>query len=260
MAEATVILEVHEGVATVRINRPDKLNALNASVRKELRDAFERIAADPSIGAVIVTGTGEKAFVAGADIEELSRLDEGSGRRFSDEGQALFNLIESLDRPVIAAVNGYALGGGCELALACHMRIASASAKFGQPEVNLGTIPGYGGTQRLTRLVGKGKALEMILTGEAIDAQEAHRIGLANTVVPPAELMATAERVARMIMTKGPKAVANALRAVRDADERHLSGGQEAEAALFGQCCGSDEFHEGTAAFLQKRKPQFRNA
>ncbi len=260
MADPTVLIEIHDGVATVRINRPDKLNALNTSVRTGLREAFERIAADPTIGAVIMTGAGEKAFVAGADIEELSRLDEGSGRRFADEGQALYNRIESLDRPVIAAVNGYALGGGCELALACHIRIASSSAKFGQPEVNLGTIPGYGGTQRLTRLVGKGKALEMILTGEAVDAQEAHRIGLANAVVPPADLMATAERMARTIMTKGPRAVAHALRAVQDADERHLSGGLEAEAALFGQCCGTDDFREGTAAFLQKRKPQFRNA
>jgi len=259
MADPTVLTEVDEGVAVVRINRPDKMNALNASVRKELREVFERIKSDAAVSAVIVTGSGEKAFVAGADIEELSRLNEGTGRTFAEEGQALYNLIETLGKPVIAAVNGYALGGGCELALACHIRIASDRAKFGQPEVNLGIIPGYGGTQRLPRLVGKGRAAELILTGDQIDAAEALRIGLVNKVVPAAELIPAAKQMARVICTKGPRAVGHALRAIQETDERSLNDGQLVEASLFGQCCGTEDFQEGTKAFLGKRKPQFRN-
>ncbi|MBI3586812.1 MAG: enoyl-CoA hydratase/isomerase family protein, partial [Ignavibacteriales bacterium] len=200
---STIIVTTTERIATVTINRPDKLNALNAQAKAELMQAFEIIKNNSSVDVVILTGAGEKAFVAGTDIKELTELNTESGKFFSEGGQAVFNLIENLGKPVIAAVNGYALGGGTELALACHIRIASENAKFGQPEVNLGIIPGYGGTQRLARLVGKGRAMELILTGDQIDAQEAYRIGLVNKVVPQAELMKTAEALAQKILSKG---------------------------------------------------------
>ncbi|MEX1139266.1 MAG: enoyl-CoA hydratase-related protein [Bacteroidota bacterium] len=255
----TILIETKDRVAVITINRPDKLNALNALTKKELAEVLESIKADTGVDVVVITGAGEKAFVAGTDIQELTALTVESGKEFASKGQAVFNLIENLGKPVIAAVNGYALGGGCELALACHIRLAAENAKFGQPEVNLGIIPGYGGTQRLGRLVGTGRAMEMILTGDPIDAQEALRIGLVNKVVPIADLMSSSLTVAQKICSKGQVAIRLALKAVNMTRETNLSDGQELEASLFGVCCGSEDFTEGTTAFLQKRKPQFRS-
>jgi len=259
MIYETLKIERRDRIAFVTINRPDKLNALNAQAKSELKELFLDLQKDADVDVVILTGSGEKAFVAGTDIKELTTLDEPSGRRFSEAGQAVFNLIENLGKPVIAAVNGYALGGGAELALACHIRIASDSAKFGQPEVSLGIIPGYGGTQRLARLVGKGRAMEMILTGEQVDAPEALRIGLVNKVVSLPELMKSAESMAQKIVSKGQLAVRSALMAINAADEASLASGQSFEAELFGRCCASEDFKEGTSAFLEKRKPAFKN-
>jgi enoyl-CoA hydratase len=246
-------------IALVTINRPEKLNALNAETKAELLELFNELKNDSTIDIVILTGAGEKSFVAGTDIGELTALDETSGKEFSQQGQKLLQLIENLGKPVIAAVNGYALGGGCELALACHLRIASENAKFGQPEVNLGLIPGYGGTQRLARLIGKGRAMEMILTGNPIDANEAFRVGLVNKVVLQSELLSTAENVARTILSKGQVAIRMALEAVNMTQETTQSDGQALEATLFGVCCGTEDFKEGTKAFLEKRKPEFKN-
>jgi len=255
----TLLVEAKNRIAFVTINRPDKLNALNEQAKAELKQAFENFRDDANVDVVILTGAGEKSFVAGTDIKELTELNSESGRSFSQGGQGVFNLIENLGKPVIAAVNGYALGGGCELALACHIRIASENARFGQPEVNLGVIPGYGGTQRLARLVGKGRAMEMILTGDQCDAQEALRIGLVNKVVPQSELLKAAEEIATKIISKGQIAIRNALKAVSATSETFLNEGQTAEARLFGDCCGTEDFKEGTKAFLEKRKPAFKN-
>ncbi|MCX6143969.1 MAG: enoyl-CoA hydratase-related protein [Ignavibacteriales bacterium] len=255
----TLQCDRRDRIAFITINRPDKLNALNALAKSELKQLFLDIQHDAEVDVVIVTGSGEKAFVAGTDIKELKELDEQQGRIFSERGQEVFNLIENLGKPVIAAVNGYALGGGAELALACHIRIASDNAKFGQPEVNLGIIPGYGGTQRLARLVGKGRALELILTGEQIDAQEALRIGLVNKVVTLPELMISAESMARKVIGKGQVAVRLALMAVNATQEVSLASGQAFEAELFGRCCASEDFKEGITAFIEKRKPVFKN-
>lgn len=256
---STIVVEIKTRTAYITINRPDKLNALNAQAKSELKQAFESIKNDSNVDVVVLSGAGEKGFVAGTDIKELTELNTESGKVFSEGGQSVFNLIENLGKPVIAAVNGYALGGGMELALACHIRVASENAKFGQPEVNLGIIPGYGGTQRLARLVGKGRAMEMILTGDQIDAQEAHRIGLVNKVVPQAELLKTAETIAQKILSKGQLAVRFALKAVNMTAETNLTDGQALEASLFGLCCGTEDFKEGTKAFLEKRKPEFKN-
>lgn len=254
-----ILVERREPVAVVTINRPEKLNALNRKVKSELKEVFSAVKDDNAIRVVILTGIGEKSFVAGTDIQELNELDQEKGKEFSAAGQELFNLIENLGKPVIAAVNGYALGGGCELALACHVRIAADNAKFGQPEVNLGVIPGYGGTQRLARLVGKGRAMELILTGSQIDAQEAYRIGLVNKVVPQTELRRTAEALAESLTSKPQIAVRLALKAVNMSDETNLTDGQELEATLFGLCCATEDFREGTKAFLEKRKPSFQH-
>ncbi|HXG01095.1 MAG TPA: enoyl-CoA hydratase-related protein [Bacteroidota bacterium] len=259
MPYQTLLLDIADRVATVTINRPDKLNALNAQAKAELREVMTSLKTDPAVDVVIITGAGEKAFVAGTDIRELTELNGETGKEFSAKGQEVFDLIENLGKPVIAAINGYALGGGCELALACHLRIASENARFGQPEVNLGITPGYGGTQRLARLIGRGRAMEMILTGDQIDAQEAHRIGLVNKVVPAGELMTTARSLAKTIASKGQIAIRMALKAVNMTQETTLSDGQQLEASLFGVCCGTEDFKEGTRAFLEKRKPAFRN-
>lgn len=260
MGYQTLHLSISSRIATVTINRPDKLNALDAEAKAELKSLFTEIKHDNAVDIVVLTGAGEKAFVAGTDIKELTVLDSDTGKEFSSKGQEIFDLIENLGKPVIAAVNGYALGGGCELALACHIRIASENAKFGQPEVNLGIIPGYGGTQRLARLVGRGRAMELILTGNQVDAQEALRIGLVNKVVPQAELLATATAMARLIAGKGQTAIRMALKAVNMTTETTLGDGQKLEASLFGVCCDTADFKEGTNAFLEKRKPTFKNA
>ncbi len=255
----TLLYESKNRIGYVTINRPDKLNALNATAKAELKELFGDLRSDESVDVVILTGAGEKAFVAGTDIKELTELNAESGKAFSAGGQGVFDLIENLGKPVIAAVNGFALGGGCELALACTLRIASENAKFGQPEVNLGIIPGYGGTQRLARLVGRGKALELLLTGDQIDAQEALRIGLVNRVVLLQELKSASEAVAQKIVSKGQVAVRLALKAVNATQESRLTEGEALEAKLFGECCGSEDFKEGTKAFLEKRKPNFKN-
>ncbi len=253
----TLSITIAERVALVTINRPDKLNSLNAECKSELKDAFTTIKTHPDVDAVILTGAGEKAFVAGTDITELLALDAASGKEFASGGQSIFDLIQHLGKPVIAAVNGYALGGGCELALACHIRIASENAKFGQPEVNLGVIPGYGGTQRLARLVGTGNAVEMILTGNPIDAQTALRMGLVNNVVPIAELIPTCRDMAKTIISKGQLAVRMSLKAINASMEMPLSEGLKVEAGLFGEVCNTDDAKEGIKAFMEKRKPSF---
>ncbi|MBI3004527.1 MAG: enoyl-CoA hydratase/isomerase family protein [Ignavibacteriales bacterium] len=259
MKYETIRLETKGNIGYVTINRPDKLNALNAKAKSELKEVFEDIKNNATVFVVILTGAGEKSFVAGTDIAELTGLGTETGKTFAENGQSVFNLIENLGKPVIAAVNGYALGGGCELAIACHIRIASENARFGQPEVNLGIIPGYGGTQRFARLIGKGRAMELILTGDAIDAQEALRIGLVSKVVPQSELMRTAEEMAQKIASKGQIAVRLAVKAINMTQETNLTDGLALEASLFGVCCGSEDFKEGTKAFLEKRKPVFKN-
>ncbi len=254
-----LLYEAKDLIAVVTINRPDKLNALNSNTMMELKELFTSLKNDDSVKVVIITGSGEKAFVAGADIKELNALNVLSGKEFAENGQDVFNLIENLGKPVIAAVNGFALGGGCELAMACHIRLVSERAKFGQPEVNLGVIPGYGGTQRLARIINSGRALEYILTGDMIDADDAFRIGLANRVYPHDELMAKAWEMAVKITTKGQVAVQMAVKAVASCDELSEKEGQNLEASLFAVCCGSEDFKEGTQAFLEKRKPNFTN-
>ncbi len=257
MAYETLLCEKRDGIAWVTINRPEKLNALNQKVMKELRACFEAIRDDSEAKAVILTGSGEKAFVAGADISELAVETPVSGKATSLAGQSTLDLIENFGKPVIAAVNGFALGGGCELAMACTLRIASENARLGQPEVKLGIIPGYAGTQRLPRLVGKGRAMELILTGDPVNAQEAYRIGLVNQVVPLKDLLATAEALARKIMANGPLAVRFAMEAINHGLEVSEAEGQFLEATLFGLCCTTEDKNEGTRAFLEKRPAKF---
>lgn len=259
MTFKNLLLENLDSIAVVKINRPDKLNALNSETMENLKNIFTELQNDDETSVIILTGSGEKAFAAGADISELSKLDEISGKAFAEKGQAIFNLIENLSKPVIAAVNGFALGGGCELALACHIRLASENAKFGQPEVNLGIIPGFGGSQRLTRLINSGRSMEYILTGDMIDANEAFRIGLINKIYKKEELLTKAKEMAIKIASKARHAVGSAVKAVNMADEISGSEGQKYEASLFAICCGTNDFKEGTSAFLEKRKPNFKN-
>lgn len=253
-----ILYEVKEGTAVVTINRPDKLNALNRATLEELAKAVGAAADDEAVKAVVLTGAGAKAFVAGADIAEIAGLDAASGREFSLFGQGVYRAIETLPKPVLAAVNGFALGGGCELAMACHIRIASENAQFGQPEVNLGVIAGYGGTQRMARLVGKGRALELLLTGDRVDARRACEMGLVNAVVPLQDLLPKALEIAARIGSKGPLAVRHCLEAVNAGLDMPLEQGFYLEATLFGLCCASDDMREGTSAFLEKRKPVFK--
>ena len=245
-------------IAYVTIDRPKVLNALNMATMQELKQAFAAIKDDQEIRVAILTGAGEKAFVAGADIGELSQHTPVSAKEYTHQGQAIIDAIENLGKPVIACVNGFALGGGCELAMACTMRIASEHAKFGQPEVKLGLIPGYGGTQRLPRLVGKGIAMQLVLAGEMISAQEAHRIGLVNDVVPAGELIARAEAIAAKIIANAPLAIQYAMEAVNRGLDLPLADGLYLEATLFGVCCATEDKNEGTKAFLEKRPAQFR--
>ena len=259
MSYKTLQVDIEDNIATVTINRPEKLNALNAQVMTDLNNVFDELKNNEQVYVVIITGSGEKAFVAGADIKELSSLDMNKAKEFSEKGQAVFNKIENFEKPVIAAVNGFALGGGCEIALACHIRVVSETAKFGQPEVNLGIIPGYGGTQRLTRLINSGRAMEYTLTADMIDADEAYRIGLANKVYPADDLIDEAKNIAKKIASKGQQAIRLAINAIKNVDRLNLSEGQKLEASLFALCCGTEDFKEGTSAFLEKRKPSFKN-
>jgi enoyl-CoA hydratase len=252
-----LLVEARDGIARVTVNRPDKLNALDRRTLAELDDAFAVLADAADVAGVVVTGAGEKAFVAGADVAELAQDGPREGRERSLRGQRVFDRIEGLGKPVVAAVNGFALGGGCELALACHLRVASDRARLGTPEVKLGLICGYGGTQRLPRLVGPGRALELLLTGEMVDAAEALRIGLVNRVVPPAELLPTAEGLLRQMLGNGPLAVRLSLEAVIRGSGMPLAEAQAHEAALFGVVCGSEDKREGTGAFLEKRPARF---
>jgi len=258
MAYKNILFEVKDRIGYVTINRPQVLNALNIETVGELGRVFTEIEEDEKVASVILTGAGEKAFVAGADISELIKLDALGGMEFSLNGQRILNQIENLSKPVIAAVNGFALGGGCELALACTLRVAAETAKFGQPEVNLGIIPGYGGTQRLARLIGKGRASEMVLTGNMVSAEEAYRIGLVNRVVPLSELMDETKKLAEIIMSKGPMAVKLAMVAINHGLQMSLEQGLQLEASLFGLTCATEDMKEGTSAFLEKRKAVFK--
>jgi enoyl-CoA hydratase/carnithine racemase len=258
MTYENILLEKKDAIAYVTVNRPKVLNALNLATMKELGVAFNEIKTDAAIRAAILTGAGEKAFVAGADIGELAQQDAVSGKEYAHRGQAVLDLIENLGKPVIACINGFALGGGCELALACTLRLASDQARLGQPEVKLGIIPGYGGTQRLPRLVGKGLAMQMVLAGEIISAQEAHRMGLVNEVTSAAELIPRAEAIAAKIIANAPLAVQYAMEAVNKGMEMTLASGLHLEASLFGLCCTTLDKAEGTAAFLEKRPPSFK--
>ena len=253
---ALVEVAVEDGIARVTLNRPDALNSLSVALLGELDAAATRIGREPAIRGAIVTGAG-RAFAAGADIEEIARLDRDAGLAFARRGQAVFSRLENLDKPVVAAVNGFALGGGCELALACHVRIASSKAKFGQPEVKLGILPGFGGTQRLPRLVGRGKATELVLHGGHVSAEEALRIGLVNEVVEPDELLPRAVKWLSDCFANGPRARGASLRAIRDGLDRPLAAALDLEAQIFGELCGTPEMKEGTAAFLGKRPPKF---
>ena len=252
-------LEIKGNTAVVKINREDKLNALNHAIMNELSDLFQDLKRNGGVSVIILTGSGEKAFAAGADIAELSNLNEKTGKDFSSIGQNVFNLIENMNKPVIAAVNGFALGGGCELAMACHIRIASENAKFGQPEINLGLIPGYGGTQRFTQLIGKARAMEYLLTGVTINAAEALQLGLVNYVYPQNQLLEKAFELADKISSKSQFTIERIIKAVNASIKLSFMEGLEMEAQLFGECCSSEDFKEGTSAFIQKRKPRFKN-
>ena len=253
-------LDVGERIATITVNRPEKLNALNDATMRELGRAIDDVRDDPGVAGVIVTGAG-RAFAAGADLDELRAKSATDAYVLARRGQEVFRRFETSPKPVIAAVNGFALGGGCELAMACHVRIASESAKLGQPEVKLGVIPGYGGTQRLTRLVGRGRALQLLLTGEMIDASEAYRIGLVNRVVPAAERVVDAARVMlQQMLANAPLALAHCIEAVNRGADISMEEALALEAAAFGLLAATNDMREGTSAFLEKRPPNFRGA
>ncbi|HEX7615448.1 MAG TPA: enoyl-CoA hydratase-related protein [Thermoanaerobaculia bacterium] len=254
---SVVLTETSDRILTVTINRPDKLNALNPEVMDALAAVFESARHDEAVGGVILTGAGEKAFVAGADIRIFTTFTPAGARAFAKKGQELLDRIENLGKPVVAAVNGFALGGGCELAMACTLRIASKTAKLGQPEVNLGVMPGYAGSQRLPRLVGKGRALEILLTGDAVTADEAFRIGLVNRVVEPAELLGAARAILSKILSLAPVAVACVLDAVNHGLDMPFPAAEDYEATLFGLCVSTEDMKEGVGAFLEKRPAKF---
>jgi enoyl-CoA hydratase len=258
MAYENILFEKKDGIGVITINRPKVLNALNVATMDELRRAVLEVRHDDSIGVMIVTGSGEKAFVAGADIREFSELSPDAARKFALAGQHVYRLIEKLGKPSIAAINGFALGGGCELAMSCTMRVASENAKLGQPELNLGLIPGYGGTQRLTRIVGKGLAAELILSGRFVDAREALSIGLINKITPLDSLMRTCEEMARVFLSKGSLAVRYALEAIEEGIQVSIDEGCEIEANFFGLCFATEDMKEGVKAFLERREAKFR--
>ncbi len=255
MNYTNLLAQIEDGICTITINRPDKLNALNKSVLDELDQVMDHIYTSDEIKGAIITGQGEKAFVAGADIKEFMDVADNKGGLLAEKGQHIFFKIEDCPKPIIAAVNGFALGGGCELAMACHFRIASDNAKFGQPEVNLGLIPGYGGTQRLTALIGKGRAMELILTGNMLSAAEALQCGLVNKITTPEELLAVAKKILATILSKSPVAVSKAIKAINAFD--HTRAGFNEEVRLFGETFESEDKKEGTSAFLEKRKAVF---
>jgi enoyl-CoA hydratase len=257
MEFSTIKTSLEENILTITINRPDKLNALNQTVLDELDRAIDTACGDIETSAIIITGAGEKAFVAGADIAEFVAVKDDEGISLSKKGQHIFFKIENCPKPVVAAINGFALGGGCELAMACHFRLASMNAKFGQPEVNLGLIPGYGGTQRLTMLVGKGKAMELMMAGNMIGADEAKTLGLVNYVESPENLLPKTKEILKTILTKSPVAVSKVIAAVNAFYDKQKNGFDE-EANLFGSVFASNDKKEGTAAFLEKRKPVFK--
>jgi enoyl-CoA hydratase len=264
MAFNFLLTDVQDRIATITVNRPDKLNALNDATMTELGQAIQWARDDAAVGGIIVTGAG-RAFVAGADISELQNRSRADSELLARKGQKVFRAFETSPKPVIAAVNGFSLGGGCELALSCHVRIASENAKFGQPEVKLGTIPGYGGTQRLPRLIGPGRALQLLMTGEVIDAAEAYQIGLVNKVVPASESVVDAARVMlKVMLANGPLALARCIDLVHAAmtasDHGHPNAGYDHEAAMFGALAESADMQEGTTAFLEKRAPKFGGA
>lgn len=252
----TLLTSLESGLFTITINRPDKLNALNKDVFNDLDAALDEIENNAAIKAVMITGSGTKAFVAGADISEFTALNGSQGMHMAKRGQVIFSKIEKSKKPIVAAVNGFALGGGCELAMACHFRVASSQAKFGQPEVNLGLIPGYGGTQRLVQLIGKGRALELLLTGSLIDAETALRYGLVNYVVPPDELLLKTASLLQIILAKAPLAVGHCITAANAVFDQTLNG-YEVELNGFRACFETADMREGATAFLEKRKPVF---
>jgi enoyl-CoA hydratase len=258
MAYENLLYEKKNGIATITFNRPKVLNALNRQTVEELEQALIEARDDEAVRVLIITGSGEKAFVAGADINELAQQTPVNGKEFSLYGQGVFHLLETIGKPSICAINGFALGGGCELALSCSIRIASKTAKLGQPEVKLGILPGYGGSQRLARLCGKGVAHELCLTGEMITAEEAQRIGLVNRIHEPAELLPAAEAMAKKIIEKAPLAVKYCMEAIERGVEMPLQEGLFLEATLFGLCCATEDMREGTKAFLEKRPAQFK--
>ena len=258
MSLDTLLLERDGAVAIVTINRPKLLNALNSQTLDELRRTMTDLQRDDSVRAIVLTGAGEKSFVAGADINELAVQTPAGGREHATSGQRVLDLIEDLGKPVIAAINGFALGGGCELAMACTLRLAADTAKLGQPEINLGLIPGYAGSQRLSRLVGRGRAMEMVLTGAPITADEAFRIGLVNRVVPAAELMGQARALAQHLAASAPIAIRYVISAINKGSDMPLADAQVFEATLFGLVASTEDMREGTRAFLEKRKPEFK--
>jgi len=257
MAYENIKTKNRDGILWLTIGRPKVLNALNDQTITEIGSAFANARNDDSVRAVIVTGSGDKAFVAGADINELAKMTPIVGKFTSEKGQSVFLQIERFPKVVIAAINGFALGGGCELAMACHIRIASDRAQLGLPEVSLGIIPGYGGTQRMTRLLGKARAFELICSGDRISAMDAEKIGLVNKVVPPEQLIAAAEEMARKIMVRSPMAVRAAIEAINSGSDMPFEEGQVLESTLFGLLCASEDMREGMAAFLEKRQPKF---
>ena len=252
----TLLTELEQGILTATVNRPDKLNALNRSVFDDLNAMMDQFDTDPAIRGVILTGSGPKAFVAGADISEFNQLSKEEAMALAKRGQDCFFRLERSRKPIIAAVNGFALGGGCELAMSCHIRLASENARFGQPEVNLGLIPGYGGTQRLTQLIGKGRAMELMMSGNMLNAADAHRVGLVNHVFTADSLLEESKKLLMTILAKGPNAVGRVIAAVNAAGAPDEAGYKE-EVRLFGECFGTPEMQEGVGAFLEKRTPKF---
>ncbi len=258
MSHEHVLIEKKDRIAHVTLNRPEVLNALNAALMTELDGVIDEVARDDAVSVMILAGAGEKAFAAGADISEITQKDALTGLAMAMTGQRILRTLETMGKPSIAAVNGFALGGGCEIAMACTIRIASEKARFGQPEVNLGIIPGYAGTQRLCRIVGRGVAMEMVLTGRVIDAAEALRIGLVTQVVPPAELMSAAEKVAKTLLGKGPLALRAAMEVIGRGHDLDFDDASALEAQMFGVLCATEDMKEGTKAFLEKRAANFK--